>query len=178
MNKESSKMQTKLLFDTSSLITAAQFGISGQFLIQFITDYAQTVIPEGVKLEAVDLGLQTGYSDALELDRIESHPVAISNRFHRAFTTNTERSAVEMTIEIAVPVDEKISKYVQALAQSERESYSNVLRALLEEGYKREIEKLHASYARGEITLRGMARRLGLNYRELYQLLADKGLPL
>jgi len=98
LNKESSKMQTKLLFDTSSLITAAQFGISGQFLIQFITDYAQTVIPEGVKLEAVDLGLQTGYSDALELDRIESHPIAISNRFHRAFTTNTERSAVKMTL--------------------------------------------------------------------------------
>ena len=60
----------------------------------------------------------------------------------------------------------------------ERKNYSGVVRALLEEGYKREIEKLHASYSRGEITLRGMARRLGLNYRELYQLLADKGLPL
>lgn len=83
-----------------------------------------------------------------------------------------------MTVEIAVPVDEKISRYVQALARSERESYSDVVRALLEEGYKREIEKLHASYSRGEITLRGMARRLGLSYREMYQLLADKGLPL
>jgi predicted CopG family antitoxin len=83
-----------------------------------------------------------------------------------------------MVVEIAVPVDEKVSKYVQALAKTERKSYSDVARALLEEGYKREIEKLHASYSRGEITLRGMARRLGLNYRELYQLLADKGLPL
>jgi len=83
-----------------------------------------------------------------------------------------------MAVEIAVPVDEKVSKYVQALAEAERKDYSDVVRALLEEGYKREIEKLHASYSRGEITLRGMARRLGLNYRELYQLLADKGLPL
>jgi hypothetical protein len=70
LNKESSKAQMKLLFDTSSLITAAQFGVTGRFLIEFITDYAQVVIPEGVKAEAVDLGLQAGYSDALELDRL------------------------------------------------------------------------------------------------------------
>ncbi len=83
-----------------------------------------------------------------------------------------------MAVEIAVPVDEKVSKYVQTLAEGGRRSYSDVVRALLEEGYKQEIEKLHTSYSRGEITLRGMARRLGLNYRELYQWLADKDLPL
>jgi uncharacterized protein YidB (DUF937 family) len=83
-----------------------------------------------------------------------------------------------MAVEIAVPVDEKVSKYVQTLAEAGHRSYSDVVRALLEEGYKREIEKLHASYSRGEITLRGMARRLGLNYREMYQWLADKDLPL
>ena len=81
-------------------------------------------------------------------------------------------------IEIAVPVDEKVSKYVEALVEAGRKNHSDVVRALLEEGYKWEIEKLHASYSRGEITLRGMARRLGLNYRELYQLLADRGIPL
>jgi len=83
-----------------------------------------------------------------------------------------------MTNEFAVPVDEKVSKYVQALAEAERKSYSDVVGTLLEEGYKQELERLHASYSRGEITLRRMARRLGLNYRELYQLLADKSLPL
>jgi len=83
-----------------------------------------------------------------------------------------------MAVEIAVPVDEKVSKFVKALAEAERKSYPEVVRLLLEEGYRREVEKLHASYLRGEITLRGIARRLGLNYRELYQLLADKGLPL
>jgi len=74
-----------------------------------------------------------------------------------------------MTVEIAVPVNERVSRYVQSLAEAERKSYSNVVRALLEKGYNWEIEKLHASYSRGEITLRGMARRLGLNYRELYE---------
>ena len=83
-----------------------------------------------------------------------------------------------MAVEIVVPVDEKVSKYVQALTEAERKSYSDVAQALLEEGYRREIEKLHVSYSRGEITLRKMARRLGLNYRGLYQLLVDKGLPL
>jgi len=83
-----------------------------------------------------------------------------------------------MSVEIAVPVNERVSRYVQTLVKVERKSYPDVVQALLEEGYKREIEKLHAGYSRGEITLRGMARRLGLNYRELYQWLADKGLPL
>lgn len=83
-----------------------------------------------------------------------------------------------MAVEIAVPVDEEVSKYVQALVEAGSKNYSDVVRGLLEEGYRREIEKLHASYSRGEITLRRMARRLGLNYRELYQLLADKDLPL
>jgi hypothetical protein len=70
LDKEHSKVQTKLLFDTSSLITAAQFGVAGRVLIEFITDYAKVIIPEGVKAEAVDLGLQVGYADALELDRL------------------------------------------------------------------------------------------------------------
>lgn len=70
MNKESSGAQTKLLFDTSSLITAAQFGVGGQLVIEFIANYAEIIIPKGVKAEAVDLGLQAGYSDALELDRL------------------------------------------------------------------------------------------------------------
>jgi len=51
LNKESSKAQTKLLFDTSSLITAAQFGVGAQFLIEFVAGYAQVIIPEGVKAE-------------------------------------------------------------------------------------------------------------------------------
>jgi len=70
LNKEGAKAQKKLIFDSSSLITAAQFDVAGRLLIGFIADYAQLIIPEGVKVEVVDLGLQAGYSDALELDRL------------------------------------------------------------------------------------------------------------
>ncbi len=70
MSKAGLKAQAKLLFDASSLITAAQFGAGGRFLIEFIADYAQVIIPEGIKAEAVDLGLRAGYSDALELNRL------------------------------------------------------------------------------------------------------------
>jgi hypothetical protein len=70
LNKVRSKVRTKLLFDASSLITAAQFSIGGRLLIEFIADYAQVIIPVGVKAEAVDLGLRAGYSDAFELDRL------------------------------------------------------------------------------------------------------------
>lgn len=70
MNKQLSKVRARLLFDTSSLITAAQFGVSGRFLIELIVGHAQVIMPEGVKAEAVDFGLRAGYSDALELDRL------------------------------------------------------------------------------------------------------------
>jgi len=70
LNKELAKVRMKLLFDTSSLITAAQFGVGGQLVIEFIANYAEIIIPKGVKAEAVDLGLQAGYPDALELDRL------------------------------------------------------------------------------------------------------------
>ena len=70
LNKEESKEQPKLIFDASSLITAAQSGIGGRLLIDLITDHAQIIIPEGVKAEAVEVGLQAGYHDALELDRL------------------------------------------------------------------------------------------------------------
>jgi hypothetical protein len=70
LNKEGSKAQTKLIFDASSLITAAQFGVGGRLAIEFVAGYVQVIIPEGVKAEAVDFGLQAGYSDALELDRL------------------------------------------------------------------------------------------------------------
>jgi len=70
LNQMGSKRPPKLIFDASSLITAAQFNVRGQLIIEFITDWAQIVIPEGVKTEAVDLGLRAGYPDALELERL------------------------------------------------------------------------------------------------------------
>ncbi len=81
-----------------------------------------------------------------------------------------------MVVEMTIPVDERISQYVQTQAEAEHKPPREILRQLLEEGYEREIERLHALYTRGDITLRGMARRLGISYRELYELLEEKGL--
>ncbi len=81
-----------------------------------------------------------------------------------------------MAVEMTIPVDERISKYVQTQAEAERKPPREILQVLVQEGYARELERLHALYARGDITLRGMARRLGVSYREMYQLLEEKGL--
>jgi len=82
-----------------------------------------------------------------------------------------------MSVKIVVPVREKVFRYMEVIAEKERKSRSDVVQALLEEGYRRKVEEFHEKYSRGEITLREMARRLGLSYRELYQMLADEGLP-
>jgi len=59
---------TKLIFDASSLIAGAQFSVANRLIIQHILDYAEVVIPEAVKEEAVDQGLSSGYPDAQALD--------------------------------------------------------------------------------------------------------------
>ncbi len=60
----------KLVFDASSLIASAQFAVANQLIIQYVLGYAEVVIPEGVKDEAVDQGLQAGYPDAQALDSL------------------------------------------------------------------------------------------------------------
>lgn len=78
--------------------------------------------------------------------------------------------------QLIIQLDDRISRYVQTAAEAERRPPAEILRELLREGYERAIERLHALYTRGDITLRGMARRLGISYRELYQLLEERGL--
>lgn len=57
----------KLIFDASSLIAGAQFSVANQLIIQYVLGYAEVVIAEGVKDEAIDQGLQAGYPDAQAL---------------------------------------------------------------------------------------------------------------
>ncbi len=81
-----------------------------------------------------------------------------------------------MIVEITVPVDERLSRYVEKRAKEENKDQVEMLESLLNEWYERELQRLHESYLAGDITLRGMARRLGLDYRELYQLLEDRNM--
>ena len=40
------------------------------------------------------------------------------------------------------------------------------------------VKELHRRYLNGAFSLRGMAKRLGLSYRDLYAILEELGLPL
>ena len=45
-------------------------------------------------------------------------------------------------------------------------------------GYHDLVRRLHRQYLDGEITLRAMAKELGLEYRELYALLEELNLAI
>jgi hypothetical protein len=81
-----------------------------------------------------------------------------------------------MAAEIAVQVDERIMKYLEAKSDQSHQDRAEVLSALIDEWYESMILQLHQQYLRGDLTLRGMARQLGLTYRELYQAIEDREL--
>ena len=59
----------KLLFDTSALLATSKTLVEARLVLDYILACAEVVIPQGVKSEAIDLGLPGGYLDAYELDR-------------------------------------------------------------------------------------------------------------
>lgn len=70
----------RLIFDSSSLITAALFKVEGRLVIEFVADWALLIIPESVKRETIDFGLQAGYRDAFELNRlVENRTILIGS---------------------------------------------------------------------------------------------------
>jgi hypothetical protein len=57
------------LFDTGALITTAKFRVRGEFVIGHLVTRCRIKILPHVKREAVDVGLQLRYTDAVELER-------------------------------------------------------------------------------------------------------------
>jgi hypothetical protein len=55
---------------------------------------------------------------------------------------------------------------------------AKIVTDLVYTGYIAYVKDLHRQYLSGEFSLRGMAKRLGLTYRELYQILDELELPL
>jgi hypothetical protein len=71
-------MKATLLFDASALITTARFEIMGTPILDHIIACCQLVVPQTVKVEVVDAGLQGGYADAALLDaRIGSGAILV-----------------------------------------------------------------------------------------------------
>lgn len=81
-----------------------------------------------------------------------------------------------MTAEIAIQVDERIARYLEVQATEKQQSQSEALVALVDEWYEGTLYQLHQRYLTGDLTLRGMARQMGLSYRELYQALEERDL--
>ncbi len=82
-----------------------------------------------------------------------------------------------MAVAVQTVLDERIAKYVDHLKEERHATEVAVVRELVEGGYEQVVRQLHARYQRGEMTFRTMAAELGLSVRELYDLLAQKGLP-
>ena len=81
-----------------------------------------------------------------------------------------------MAQKVSLAIDGPVLKYIEARRRVHR-SRASVVRELIQKGYEANLEQLYRQYQNGEITLRNMAAELGLEYRELYALLEEKGLP-
>lgn len=83
-----------------------------------------------------------------------------------------------MNARVSVVLDEKIARYVKTQEAIKDRPASELVADLLDEWYEAKMRDLHGQYLAGALTLRGMARQLGLDYRELYNLMEAKGLAL
>lgn len=77
---------------------------------------------------------------------------------------------------ITVPVNEEIIRYAETLQKRGTNSVEVILAELLKAGFEAHIRAHYEEYRQGRITLRQLASRLGLPYRDLYDLLEQKGL--
>ena len=213
-------MSATLVFDASALITAARFEVEGTTILDHILPHYRVVIPETVKVEVVDAGLQGHYADAVLLaervktgvlqvitthlaagtfqtvldcdclvgseGKLDSRPgspglgrsaVPVSLRLYQTFAGAIERK-FDMNAQISVVLDDKIIRYVETQQTIQHRPPSELVADLLNEWYESKLQNLHEQYLAGNLTLRGMARQLGLDYRELYDLMEKKGLTL
>jgi hypothetical protein len=82
-----------------------------------------------------------------------------------------------MAVNVQTVLDDRVAKYVNHVKEQSHATEAAVVRDLVESGYEEIIRRLHARYARGELTFRAVAAEVGLSVRELYELFEQKGLP-
>lgn len=82
-----------LVLDSSALITAARFDVEGTSVLDHILTHCRLLIPETVKTEVVDAGLQGRYADAALLaERVRSGAIQV-------ITTRPEAGAFERVLD-------------------------------------------------------------------------------
>jgi len=83
-----------------------------------------------------------------------------------------------MSAKVSIVLDDRIARYVKAQETTKNKPPSELVGDLLNEWYEAKLQDLHQQYLVGDLTLRGMARQLGLDYRELYDLMEMKELTV
>jgi hypothetical protein len=79
---------------------------------------------------------------------------------------------------VSVELDERLERFIDHVQQSKQLPPTQISAELMRAGYHDLVRRLHRQYLDGEITLRAMAKELGLEYRELYALLEDLNLAI
>ena len=79
---------------------------------------------------------------------------------------------------VVVPVKEKILEALERRkAAGADEDISELLAELIDLGFEYRLRQLYERFEAGELSLEYFAQELGLNLRELYALLEERGLP-
>jgi len=81
-----------------------------------------------------------------------------------------------MAVSVQMVLDDRIAKYIHRVKEEKHTEEAKVVQELVEGGYEQVLRQLHTRYHRGELTFRAVAAQLGIEVRELYALLEQKGL--
>jgi hypothetical protein len=129
-------------------------------------------LPDFVERAVADSALDAAAGQKLLL--------ACRSRLPAGFVEHSLRrleGVIYMAISVQTILDDHVAKYVNRMKEQRHATDAAVVRELVESGYDEVLRRLHARYARGELTFRAVAADLGLSVRELYELFELKGLP-
>ena len=79
---------------------------------------------------------------------------------------------------VTLELDENLGRYLSRCSVARPQRAARLGTELLAKGYHQVVRDLHRRYLNGELTLRQMAKEVGLEYRQLYGLLEEMRLPV
>lgn len=83
-----------------------------------------------------------------------------------------------MSQTITTVIKDEVATYVDKFAEKYHKSEDEVLNELIMSGFEQNIFSLYKQYQAGEISLSWLGQELGLDLREIYELLEARNLPL
>ena len=83
-----------------------------------------------------------------------------------------------MSQTITTVIKDEVATYVDKFAEKYHKSEDEVLNELIMSGFEQKLFSLYKQYQAGEISLGWLGQELGLDLREIYELLEARNLPL